>query len=87
MQSGQSEHPSPEPVSRTAAPLTTMSETMTSEVTQKRWKAVMETVGRRDARPEGGVGLGPDTPGNRTGACPSHPVAGRGRVVRRRCGP
>ena len=74
VQSGQSAQPSPEPVSRTAAPVTTISETMTREATQRRRNQAAETVGRRDARPVWGVGLGPDTPVNRTGARPSPPV-------------
>ncbi len=77
VQSGQSEQPSPEPVSRTAAPVTTMSETMTREATQRRRNPAAETVGRRDARPVWGVGLGPDTPGHRTGARRRPPVGVR----------
>ncbi len=68
VQSGQSAQPRPEPVSRTAAPVTTMSATMTRDATQSRRKAAAGTVGRRRAQPVPPGAVVPDTRAHGTGA-------------------
>src|SRR5271166_3846260 len=69
-QLGQSAQPSPDPVRRTAAPLTTIRVTTTSESTQRRRKTTGETVGRRVARPGPPGWAGSATTAQRTGDGP-----------------